>query len=166
MKKAKHGAPLTFIYDNLYVSNDACLIWPFGRFTNGYGSIRFRGRATFAHRVMCILAHGESTPEHDDASHSCGNGHLGCINPRHLSWKSRSENLGDRLRHGTLPHGERHPSAKLTAAQVYEVKDIYARGGISHRALGRQYGVGPTAIGKIMRGEHWSRSDADLPGGA
>jgi len=33
------------------------------------------------------------------AHHSCGNGHLGCVNPKHLYWGDASQNAKDAAKH-------------------------------------------------------------------
>lgn len=155
MGKSKHGEPLRFLQDHRAHGGAECLIWPFGRYTNGYGSIRFRGKQTFAHRVMCLLAHGEPSVATRDAAHSCGNGHLGCVNPAHLSWKSRADNMADKVSHGTATIGERHGCAKMTATEVKAIREAYATGDLSHSELARRFGLNPTAVGKIVRRETW-----------
>lgn len=76
-----------------------CLVWPFGRFSNGYGQVYIQGKNCVASREMCILAHGNPpTPSHE-AAHRCGNGHLGCVNPQHLRWATAAENQADKLTH-------------------------------------------------------------------
>ena len=93
-------------------AGDDCLTWPFSRNQYGYGQLGFQGRGKKANRVMCELAHGKPpTPKHH-AAHSCGNGHLGCVNPRHLKWKTPRENQLDRRRHGT------HRGAKGSRATI------------------------------------------------
>ena len=96
---ARMGALLEWVEDHIDFSSDDCLAWPFGRDQKGYGAVKFRGIQTNAHRVMCILAHGEPTSEMQHALHSCGQGHNGCVNPRHLRWGSVKDNCDDRTKH-------------------------------------------------------------------
>ena len=52
--------------------------------------------------------------------------------------------------------GGKNPKAKLTAERVKEIRDKYsADRGISYAAIGNKYGVGPVAIGRILREETW-----------
>lgn len=106
-------------------AGDDCLIWPFTRTRGGPGSVTGtvvglpRGNIS-ASRAMCTLAHGvPPTPNHV-AAHSCGNGHLACVNPRHLRWATTLENAADTLVHGTRrkpsQDGRRAFSAKQIAA--------------------------------------------------
>ena len=50
--------------------------------------------------------------------------------------------------------GERNPAAKLTEAQVIEIKRLLARGA-GYRFLAERFGVHRVTIGAIARGELW-----------
>lgn len=84
---------------------DDCLIWPFSFDTKGYGQVKFDGKIRGAHRVMCELVNGPAPSPDHEASHSCGRGGQGCVNPSHLEWKTRSQNQLDRRAHGTAKTG-------------------------------------------------------------
>jgi len=78
---------------------DDCLAWPYATDQDGYGLGEIDGKVRRAHRYICALAHGEPpTPKHE-AAHSCGNGHLGCVNPGHLRWATCLENQRERWEH-------------------------------------------------------------------
>lgn len=120
-RKLKYGDPLAggtpkgalerFLRDRASYTGDDCLKWPFGDKGNGYGSLDFEGRKTTASNAMCTLAHGRRPSAKHEAAHSCGNGHLGCVNPRHLRWATRRENVHDAIRHGTQSRGPKHSAA-------------------------------------------------------
>jgi hypothetical protein len=83
-------------------SGDECLIWPYAKDSDGYGSIRNRG----VHRVVCEEVNGERPTLKHEAAHSCGNGHLACCAPSHLRWATHAENMADAIEHGTfIPYG-------------------------------------------------------------
>jgi hypothetical protein len=88
-----------------------CLIWPFSK-SHGYAVIGGR----LVHRIVCRKAHGKAPREKPCALHSCGKGHIGCINPWHLRWGSKKDNVYDAMEHGTAiqPKGEDHGNHKLT----------------------------------------------------
>src|SRR3990167_5821208 len=71
---------------------DDCLIWPFARKQDGRGQIGYEGETYGAHEFMCILVNGPAPSPIHETAHSCGNGHGGCVNPKHLSWKTPTEN--------------------------------------------------------------------------
>lgn len=138
-------------------TSDECLIWPFSRNQDGYGSIAFRdGRtSTIASRFMCRLAHGEP-PEGQfyQAAHSCGNGHLGCVNPRHLSWKTVAENADDKFLHGTVCRGERVGRAKLTSSDVIDIRAMKERG-VPTKEIASRFAISDKQVGSIYRRENW-----------
>lgn len=76
-----------------------CLFWPFARTSTGRAEVWHAGAVKNASRLVCTMAHG--APESPDlhAAHSCGNGHLGCVNPTHLRWATALENLDDKIKH-------------------------------------------------------------------
>ena len=119
MRRRGTSAPLQsasrlWIEEMLKHRTDECVIWPFHRNNKGYGQIGVEGKIGLAHRIVCQIANGEPPGRDHHAAHSCGNGHLGCVNPRHLSWKTPSQNEQDKYDHGTRPLGEDAFHAKLT----------------------------------------------------
>lgn len=97
----KPGEPLQWIIDRKDYDGDDCLKWPFQVTGKGYGQITFEGKRSHASRVMCIIANGKPEPDKPLAAHTCGNGHKGCVNPKHLVWKSHKDNVRDRFLHET-----------------------------------------------------------------
>jgi hypothetical protein len=135
-------------------SGDACLPWPYSRTGQGYGKLKIGNGYIVASRYVCIRAHGEPpTPQHQ-AAHSCGNGRLGCVNPRHLSWKTPIENDADKMRHGTINRGERNPAAKLTESQVREIRSL--AGHLTRAQISEMYGICPMAISRINARKSWA----------
>lgn len=154
-RMARKGEGLAWIRAHLQHDGDDCLIWPFGKIPDGYpGQIRFDGRSVLAGRVMCELRNGPPpTPKHE-AAHSCGKGHTGCINPRHLSWKTRGENQRDRVIHCTDNSGERNGCAKLAVGQVVEIRSL--KGKSTQAAAGALFGVSGRTIGQIWHRKKWA----------
>ena len=99
------GALITWLIEHVSHKGDECLMWPFGKNQKGYGAVKFEGRMTSASRAMCILAHGRPPKGKNIAAHSCGNGHLGCTNPKHLRWATEEENRKDDILHKKLRIG-------------------------------------------------------------
>lgn len=128
-----------------------CLKWPFGgESKSGRGALKFSGARGWAHRIMCTLAHGEPpTPEHT-AAHECGKGHDGCVNPRHLKWKTQKENNADCAKHGTSPKHHDGNRGRLTADQVAQIRG--SRGVKTQRELAALFEVSEGAINDIWRG--------------
>lgn len=135
---------------------DDCLKWPFGGDPkSGRGALQHNGIKRWAHRWMCMLAHGEPpTPKHT-AAHECGKGHEGCINPRHLKWKTQAENLADCARHGTQPKHTYGSKGLLTRTQAAEIRE--QRGVRTQAQLAADFGVSEGAINDIWRGRTHAR---------
>lgn len=71
-----------------------------------------------------------------------------------LRWSTRVDNAADRIRHGTGNAGERHPLAKLTAADVLAIRAELAAGRLPAH-IAKDYGVGRAQIGRIRHGKSW-----------
>lgn len=130
-----------------------CLLWPYGRTTNGYAHLTIDGELVYAHRAACEHRHGLPPSPGHEAAHSCGNGHLGCVNQMHLDWKTRLENRADMEMHGTVPRGERHGNAKLTDLEVHEIRSL--AGALSHREIAGLFGVSQTTVSSIIARRLW-----------
>lgn len=150
----RKGAPLQYLVDVVMNHNGAdCLFWPFGRGGHGYGEIHFRGRHRRVPNLVCELSNGVAPSEKHHAAHSCGNGHLGCCNKHHLSWKLPIENKADEVLHGTRNWGERAGGSKLSERQVTEIRSL--RGVKKHDEIAAMFGVSPSTICNIHRRKSW-----------
>jgi hypothetical protein len=150
---ASPGAPLAWIISNKDYQGEDCLVWPFAISRYGYGTIKHSGKRRVASRVMCEYAHGMPDDQEMHAAHECGNGHKGCMNPKHLSWKTRKENEKDKIRHGTLNRGSKVHNAKLTEAQALEIAKL--KGEFKQSDLAKMYGVSVAVIAHIHSGGTW-----------
>lgn len=148
-RRAPAGEPIAFLEAHVEVRKEDCLIWPFARYENGYGAIRHQDRQTIAHRVMCKLAHGNPPEPWFEASHTCENGHNGCVNPRHLVWETHYDNHQRRAGRVGPATGERHPRAKLTDEQVRAIRADSRKGS----DIAREYGVVKSTISQIRSGQ-------------
>lgn len=149
------GDPMHFVREvALAHEGKDCLTWPYSKDNNGYGKVVIDGNRVLVHRHICEIVHGEPpTPTHK-AAHSCGKGHLGCINPRHLSWKTDAENEADKLAHGTRSLGERNGQSKLTEEQAREIlrlNGIYPR-----QKIADEFGVSRSAVRLIHQRINWA----------
>lgn len=151
--KRGEGQVHQWLKDHIDYMNDDCLIFPFSRHPTGYGSFGHLGEMHYAHRFMCELAHGPAPEDKPHAAHSCGKGHEGCVNPRHLDWASISQNLLDRRRHGTVDHGSRG-APKLNEEQIATIRRL--KGIKTQQELADMYGVKRPAI------QYWQKHDRPL----
>lgn len=131
-----------------------CIVWPFYRMDTGYGQVTYNGKTQSAHRCVLILKDGE--PEGiKEALHSCGNGHLGCVNPNHLRWGTSAENSADMEIHGTRLRGAKVIGSKLDEEKVYKILERIDKGE-RKIDLANEYGVVPSVITKISKRFSWA----------
>lgn len=145
---------------------NGCWNWLGGKQKDGYGTLVVNGVSVQAHRLMYELFKGK-IPKGMCVCHHCDN--PSCVNPSHLFLGTRADNNRDRANKGRTKanvgqtmklhperraRGERQGSAKLTEADVKEIRELYS-GGLSQRILATMFGVSKTCIGEIARGENW-----------
>lgn len=135
-------------------NEDECLIWPFQRNPSGYASVKVKGKQSGACPVMCEMAHGPKPSPLHEAAHSCGKGHEGCINPKHLRWATKKENAADKKLHGTHIMGEKAPWAKLTEDDVREIRAL--QGVLSQSQVGKLWGIKGSTVFKIFHRQRWA----------
>lgn len=152
----QRGAARAFLFYAAAYEGEDCLVWPFGRDSAGYARAKYQGAMHKASRVVCLFAHGEPPNAQDYACHTCGNGHGGCVNGKHLRWGSPKENQSDRIKDGTDGRGERHPMVKLTEADVAIIRAL--RGVETGRDLAKRFGVAASTITVIQKGRSWRHS--------
>ncbi len=70
-----------------------------------------------------------------------------------LAWGTKLENAADKRQHGTMSEGERHPSAKVTAKDVVDIRN--AKGRLTQERLATEYGVGQSTIRSIQARRTW-----------
>lgn len=149
------GKAYAWILAHLDRQDGECLIWPFYRNPNGYGQLGYLGKMHWTHRFVCELVNGPPpTPRHESA-HSCGNGAIGCVHPRHLSWKTPSENLIDCQQHGTHVRSRAGRFGKLNAALADEIRQL--KGVVLQKDVALQFSISESTVSDIWRGKAWSR---------
>jgi hypothetical protein len=159
MTRWGNGKAVNWLRDHIAYEGDDCLIWPFSR-ARGYGNFGLRGQQHYAHRYMCEIVNGPPPSLRHQAAHSCGNGHNGCVNPKHLSWKTQSDNQLDRRKHGThniAEWGKRGKVGKLTGEQVIEIRKL--KDTKTHAELAKMFGVGRRNIGAILGNRSWTEPE-------
>src|SRR5258708_1433259 len=96
-----------------YPHDDFCLIWPFARKGGGYAQIGSDG--ILLHRLMCEYRNGPAPTSEHYATHSCGRGHEGCINPNHLRWRTPAQNQLERYEQEARLYAQRRLTAEEAA---------------------------------------------------
>lgn len=133
------GASRAFLQRAILHKGNDCLLWPYAKTNEGYGHVTIRNRSFLAHRVV-LSAWRRQPDKRAVAAHLCGNGHLGCVNPQHLSWTSQKDNLAHRELHGRyrrirngaarflMAHGHLFPIEELAAAFGVSIDTLAAWG--------------------------------------
>ena len=133
---------------------ETCWLWTAHCLKNGYGQFRVDGTGRLAHRLS--LEHHLGRPLLPGmcachAPHSiCG--HRTCVNPHHLSEKTRAENNADTIADGTSIRGTRCASSKLTEAQVLAIRADTR----SLNEIAGEYGIHPTTVHDIKNRRTWA----------
>jgi hypothetical protein len=149
MGKRRHGELLTWLREHFDADDtDECYSVPWRK---GITTVRWQGKNVLVYALVCEWQHGPR-PVGLEVCHSCGHGHLGCINRRHVRWDTHLNNVREKVAHGTEPRGECRLGAKLTADQVRAIR-IDPR---PHRVIAAEFGVMHGVIGGIKRGERWT----------
>lgn len=130
---------------------DECWEWQAARLPHGYGNFNFEGRVQRAHRLVLGLRQGDP----GCALHRCDN--PPCCNPGHLYIGTQLDNMQDRAANGTwvTPRGEKHGNTTLTKADVIEIREQYAAGGITLQRLADMYGISKAGVHRIIRRRTW-----------
>ncbi len=131
---------------------DGCWEWLASTGPGGYGRFGVPGMSTgwlHAHRMSWTLSKGE-IPDGMYVCHVCDN--PPCVNPRHLFLGTPADNMADKIRKGR--HMESR-TRKLTEAAVREIRGTPPRGGVSRKELAKKFGVGESAIYKVLNRKNW-----------
>lgn len=135
-----------------------CWIWTAGKKGGGYGVFYLNGRSRGAHRVALYLFKGLDLDTPLDAMHSCDT--PSCVNPNHLKYGSRAENMVDASVKGRIVRvqdwrGELNPKSRISPSQREEIILAVQAGG-TRKEVAKLFGVSSVRVGQIMK-------DAGLP---
>lgn len=135
------------------IQTDDCILWTYALQGLGYGVIVVNRQRYGTHRLALVLS-GQPEPEGRwDAAHSCDV--KACVNPRHLSWQSRSQNLLEAYERGlSNAHNKR-----LTDDDVREIRRLYyfvpGKDGVAQSGnsaeLAERFGVSQGTISGIFK---------------
>lgn len=96
-----------------------------------------------SHRVAYALTYGQPDPK-AVLDHVCRI--HGCVNPHHLDPVTNAENV------------RRGDTARLTSAQVAEIRSLWSAGCMTQVDLGRRFDINHSVVSRIVRGEYWKGS--------
>ncbi|MGO1003266.1 HNH endonuclease [Lysobacter sp. CA196] len=122
-----------------------------------YVMLSSRGPRTTVHRLVAMTFHGLPPTDKPEVAHFDGN----CLNnvPQNLRWASRSENIDDQRRHGTLRppllKGEQHGRARLKGCDVLEIRQHSPSDRPSQIELSKRFGIAHRTILHVLNGTTW-----------
>jgi hypothetical protein len=139
-----------------------CLEWTGGTSDCGYGVVSWEGQTWGAHRLAWTLTFGP-IPDGVWVLHHCDN--PPCVNASGgcLYLGDHDQNVADKVERGRQVDGERHGRAKLSAAEVEEIRDRYiwpsyeGAHDSNARPLAEEFGVDRTIIQRLMKNQLWRR---------
>lgn len=143
---------------------DGCWEWTASLGSTGYGQIGIRNRPIGAHRVSYEIHYGP-IPEGMCVLHHCDN--RLCVRPDHLFLGTRADNIRDMDRKNrgvrnriarTGQLGESNRQSVVTADQVRKIRSLYASG-LTMAEIAKQFPIGESGVGFIVRRETWRHID-------
>lgn len=147
--KTEQALAATF-WDQLVRTESGCLVWPHGTDGRGYGRLAWAGRRWAAHRLAWTLVHGEPDLP---VLHWCDN--PPCCEPTHLHLGTKAQNSAEMVGRGRSCRGERRPQAKLTEAQVIELRRDHATG-TSLSVLASRFGMSVSGVHSVVQRRTWA----------
>ena len=130
-----------------------CWLWLGFPAKGGYGQLRTSsGRYRMATAVSLFIETGKMPPPLTTICHRCDN--PPCVNPAHLFLGTQKTNMVDCSNKGRIGHGDNHCHAKLTAADVNEIRVAW-RNGAKSAELASVFSINRQEISRIMRGRTW-----------
>jgi len=114
-----------------------------------------------AHVFAWEQANGRKVPAGMVVMHSCDN--PPCVNPAHLSIGTQRDNILDSIHKGRYNCFGRQ---KLDAEKVRQIRVLAATGNLTHKAIGKLFGVGRSAITGVINGSTWSHVPGPFVGAA
>lgn len=113
-----------------------------------YEQVSINAATVYVHRLVAeaFIPNPEGKP---DVAHNNGNGLDNRV--ENLRWATESENMADKVLHGTHCRGEKHGGAKLTDAEVMAIRYC------------RKQGSGVDSLANIFGVSRWTIYDACNP---
>lgn len=139
---------------NTVLTSSGCMEWVKAKTKAGYAQKWDGEKVSYVHRIICELTNGSI--EGMEVLHSCDN--PPCINPAHLSWGTRKDNVHDMISKNRSKYkpskGSEHGMAKLSETDVINIRNDRAAGMVL-RELSEKYGTTISNIHLVTSGKHW-----------
>jgi predicted XRE-type DNA-binding protein len=126
-----------------------CIEWIGCRNNDGYGQISRAGKMIGTHCLAYELKHGP-IPEGLCVCHTCDN--RACCNDDHHFLDTKAGNNADMTTKGRRAKGESNGNAKLTAANVTEIRRRIAAGELQSE-IASDFGISRNHVSRINKGK-------------
>lgn len=143
-------------------AQNECIDWPYGGDKRGYGQVSFSAaggdrRRFHTHRIAYAAAYGLSINELSEVPivmHSCDN--PACINARHLSAATHTENMADCYRKGRMISGG---TPVRTILSDDDIRAIRARraAGEPLASIADAFDIDFRSVGNIAKRKRWAQ---------
>ena len=127
-----------------------CWEWT-GYRVGGYGRLLVRGVNCRAPRIAWGLARS-AIPPGLQVLHHCDN--PPCVNPAHLFLGTHADNMADKSRKGRTARGSAHGMARLTEADVAQIREL-ALSDETLDAIASRFGVSSGNVSKVVLRRTW-----------
>ncbi|MDD9726123.1 hypothetical protein PVV74_11710 [Roseovarius sp. SK2] len=127
---------------------DECLFFP-SFVIRRPTQVRYNFKSMAAARCMLLMTQGlPGDPEQSMATHTCGNGHMSCVNPKHLAWGNAHTNARDRVSH--------NEQRKFMSGMDQSVLDRIREDKRLCKIIALETGVPASVIDGIKTGDLWA----------
>lgn len=96
-------------------------------------------------------------PKGMEICHNDGNPENNYI--KNLRYDTHKNNIKDKIKHGTLLYGQKHPWAKVDNKQALEIKKLAEKGDITQAEIGKLYNIKGNTVSSIKTGTNWKHLD-------
>lgn len=140
------------------IDEHGCWIWQGNKNLKGYGKFCYKRKNRFTHRVVCLYFKSDKFFPNADTMHSCDN--PPCVNPDHLEFGTRGQNLRDAIARGLKRRlrGVNAPTVKLTDSDVLKIRALFTSRPFrasEMKPCAKAYDVTVNAIKGILYRTNW-----------
>lgn len=152
-KSQRFGKSLSERFWSRVDTSDDCWVWIGAKQDLGYGIIEDDAGVTRrATHVAWEVTYG-SIPDGMRLLHRCDN--PPCVRPDHLFLGTQADNVDDMIAKGRNQHGETAAIAKLTEANVIEIRRRVATGTETRGQIAADFGICVGTISDIAHRKSW-----------
>ena len=147
-----YRAPLSKrIEKHVIRASNGCLEWTGALNEAGYARLSVEGRNVRVHRLNWELTHG-AIPDGMFVCHRCDNPK--CVDPDHLFLGTNQDNVTDMMTKGRGSVGERQGNAKLSLADVRNIRGLPTS--MTHKEVADIYQISFQHVSRIRHGVNWN----------